>query len=58
MPERTGDRKITERMLAVRATENTAHLVATVALNPSFNEWAVLREFKRIEGYDLHGGQA
>ena len=45
-------------MLAVRATENTAHLVATVALNPSFNEWAVLREFKRIEGYDLHGGQA
>ena len=55
MPERTGDRKITERMIAIRATEKTAHIVATIALRPSWNERDVLREFKRCEGYDLHG---
>jgi hypothetical protein len=55
MPERTGDKKITERMLAVRATEKTAHIVATVALRSSWSETAVLHEFRRCEGYDLHG---
>lgn len=56
MPERTGNRKITERMLAIRATEKTAHLVATVAMRSSWSETALLREFRRCEGYDLHGG--
>lgn len=55
MPERTSDRIITQRMLAIRATSKTAHVMATVAMRPSWDEWQVLREFRRIEGYDLHG---
>ena len=54
MPERTGDRMITKRMLAVRGTEKSAHIIATVAMQPSWSEWQVLKEFNRCEGYDLH----
>jgi len=56
MPERTGDRKITARMLAVRATEKSGHIVKTVALDSKWDEWNVLREFRKREGYDLHAG--
>lgn len=55
MPERTGNAKITMRMLAIRGTEATAHVIATLALRPNTPEWKILREFERVEGYHLHG---
>lgn len=57
MPERTGNAKITARMLAIRGTEATAHVLATLALRPNTPEWKVLREFERVEGYHLHGNR-
>lgn len=53
-PMRTGNLKITHRVLALRSTPATMDLVYTVATNSKITEKQILREFERVEGYHLH----
>ena len=53
-PMKTGNLRITLRVLALRSTPATRDLVYTVATNPKIAEDQILREFERIEGYHLH----
>ena len=55
MPERTSLGRITRRMLAVRGTEATAHIVKAVALRKRITDHQIQREFRRVMGFDLHG---
>lgn len=54
MPMKTSQRRITERVLALRSSPATKDLVYTVAMNSKITENQILKEFERVEGYHLH----
>lgn len=54
MPERTGDRLITLRMLAIRGTAASKHIIERVSLDHRITDRQILREYTVVEGRELH----